>query len=274
VWLSVQDSLLPGADTIERMRAAAVMGFDAVELRSGELLSAPPWLARHAGQLPTRVSSICTNPQQDPVVEERDVRDSRLAAWRDLIRIAGDLGARGLVMVPIRRPHRLPDLSPLYTSSDLELALLYRILEDLVPAAERAGVALWIEPLNFYEAMLVPNISKALEICRDFHSPSLRLMADTFHMNIMEPDPLGSLRTAAPYLGHVHLSDSNRQLPGRGHLVFRDILATLDSIGFTGYGAIEAMPPADLEADTAASLLYLRRAMHEASSGAPPGPAQ
>jgi len=267
VLLSVQDSLLPGADVIEKMRAAAVMGFDAVELRASELLNMPPPLTRQAGRLPIPVSSICTNPQQDPVVEDREVRDSRLATWRDLIRMAGDLGARGIIMVPIRRPHRLPDLSPLYTSSDLELALLYRILDDLLLAAEQAGVALWIEPLNFYEAMLVPNIAKALEICRDFSSPGLRLMADTFHMNIMERDPLASLRSAGPYLGHVHLSDSNRQLPGLGHLPFGDILATLNSIGYEGYGAIEAIPPAEPETATAESLQYLRRAMREASAG-------
>lgn len=265
--LSVQDSLLPGADAIDKMRAASVMGFDAIELRSSEVLAMPGPLTREAGQLSTRVSSICTNPQQDPVVQERDVRDARLATWRDLIRIAGDLGARGIIMVPIRRPHRLPDLSPLYTSSELELALLYRILEDLVPEAERAGVALWIEPLNFYEAMLVPNLAKAIDICREVNSPALRLMADTFHMNIMETDPLASLRAAGPYLGHVHLSDSNRQLPGLGHLSFRDLFATLDSIGYTGYGAIEAVPPSDPAVATAESLRYLRRAMHEAAGG-------
>jgi sugar phosphate isomerase/epimerase len=265
--LAVQDSLLPGADVVERMRAAAIMGFDAVELRTSELLAMPASLTREAGRLPIRVSSVCTNPQQDPVVEDREVRDARLATWRELIRMAGDLGARGIILVPIRRPHRLPDLSPLYTSGDLELALLYRILEDLVPAAERAGVALWIEPLNFYEAMLVPNVAKALEICRDFSSPGLRLMADTFHMNIMEADPLASLRAAGPYVAHVHLSDSNRQLPGLGHLAFRDIFATLDSIGYDGYGAIEAIPPAEPGVATAESLQYLRRAMREAAAG-------
>jgi sugar phosphate isomerase/epimerase len=262
--LAVQDSLLPGVDLVEKTRAAAAMGFDAIELRSGELFNGSP-LPSISGRLALPVSSICTCPQQDPVVQEREVREARLATWRELIEIAGDLGARGIIMVPIRRPHRLPDLSPLYTSSELEMALFYRILDDLLPAAERAGLALWIEPLNFYEAMLVPNIAKAVEICRRVNSPALRLMADTFHMNIMEPEPLAGLRAAGPYLGHVHLSDSNRQLPGLGHIAFREVFAALAGIGYTGAMALEAIPPADPEDATAQSLQYLRRALAEAT---------
>ena len=258
--ISIQDSLLPGADIVERMRTAARLGFDAVELRSADVLAVPESLRRNIGSLPLPVSSIVTNPQQDPVVEEREVRESRLSAWHDLIHAAADLGARGIIMVPIRRPHRLPDLAPLYTSSELELALLYRILDDLAPEAERAGVEIWIEPLNFYEAMLVTTLGKAAGICRQAGSPALRLMADTFHMNIMEPDPLVGLREAAPYLGHLHLSDSNRRLPGLGHIDFRAILGALEQIGYSGYLALEAFPSPDPEQAAAASLHYLREA--------------
>lgn len=262
--ISIQDSLLPGTDLVERMRTAAAIGFDSIEVRSSEALSSPDILRRAVRELPLPVGSIVTNPQQDPVVEEREVRETRLAAWDGLIRAAADLGARGIIMVPIRRPHRLPDLSPLYTSAELEMALLYRVLEDLVPKAERAGVALWIEPLNFYEAMLVPNIAKAVEICRHLDTPGLQLMADTFHMNIMERDPLASLQEAAPYLGHVHLSDSNRQMPGLGHIDFARIFAALEAIGFDGDAAIEAIPPADAEAGAQQSLACLRRALGQA----------
>ena len=262
--LAVQDSLLPGADLSEKMHAAAVMGFDAVELRAGELLNGWPQLRRALRQLALPVSSICTNPQQDLVVEEREVREARLATLRQLIEIASRLGARGVIIVPIRRPHRLPDLTPLYTSSDLEMALLYRLFDDLVPLAEQAGVALLIEPLNFYEAMLVPNLDKAIEICKHYDSAGLRLMADTFHMNIMEADPLASLRAATPYLAHMHLSDSNRQLPGQGHIDFRALFMALADIGYTGYLALEAIPPADPIVATEQSLRFLRAAMQGA----------
>lgn len=262
--LSVQDSLLPGAGLAEKARAAAAMGFDAIELRSSTLLNGPG-LPEEARRLPLPVSSICTNPQQDPIVEAREVREARLATWHKLIQLAADLGARGIIMVPIRRPQRLPDLTPLYSSSELELALLYRILEGLVPMAERAGVSLWLEPLNFYEAMLVCTIARALGICRHFNSPALRLMADTFHMNIMEQEPLANLRTAGHYLGHIHLSDSNRQLPGMGHLGFRKLFATLAGMGYAGYAALEAIVPANVEAATAKSLRYLRQELAEAA---------
>ena len=37
-------------------------------------------------------------------------------------------------------------------------------------------------------------------------------------MNIEEADPAAALSAAAPYLGHVQVSDSNRLQPGAGHL--------------------------------------------------------
>ncbi|MDI7275008.1 MAG: TIM barrel protein, partial [Anaerolineae bacterium] len=94
------------------------------------------------------------------------------------------------------------------------------------------------------------------------------LLLDTFHMNIMEADPLASLRAAAPWLGHVHLSDSNRQLPGQGHIRFDQVLRTLAEIGFEGYAAIEAVAPPDPATATLASLAFLRQALHRAPGAA------
>ncbi|NES15988.1 MULTISPECIES: TIM barrel protein [Micromonospora] len=53
-------------------------------------------------------------------------------------------------------------------------------------------------------------------------------------------DPLpAALRAAAPYLGHVQVSDSNRYQPGAGHLDWAVLLRTLDEIGYPGWLALE-----------------------------------
>src|SRR3712207_7716914 len=44
--------------------------------------------------------------------------------------------------------------------------------------------------------------------------PSVRVLADTYHMNIEEDDPTSALVRAAAHLGHVQVSDSNRFQPG------------------------------------------------------------
>src|SRR5919112_5432511 len=68
---------------------------------------------------------------------------------------------------------------------------------------------------------------------------SVRVGADTYHMNIEEADPLAALRADAARIGHVQLSDSNRLEPGAGHLDWTALLACLDEIGYAGWLAFE-----------------------------------
>ena len=46
-------------------------------------------------------------------------------------------------------------------------------------------------------------------------------MADFFHMGIEEVDIAASIRANRQHLVYVHVADSNRLQPGRGHLDFR-----------------------------------------------------
>jgi len=51
----------------------------------------------------------------------------------------------------------------------------------------------------------------------------VRVLADTYHMDIEEDDPCASLRAGADVLGAVHPSDSNRRRPGARHVPFEEI---------------------------------------------------
>ena len=65
-------------------------------------------------------------------------------------------------------------------------------------------------------------------------------------MNVEEADIPASLRSAARHLRHVHLADSNRQMPGRGHTDFVSGFRALRDIGYEGFAALEcrvAEPP-------------------------------
>ncbi|MGW1339852.1 sugar phosphate isomerase/epimerase family protein [Kribbella sp. NPDC002412] len=68
---------------------------------------------------------------------------------------------------------------------------------------------------------------------------SVRIGIDSCHMNIEEPDPSAAIVAAAPYIGHVQLSDSNRLQPGAGHLDWAAFLGALEAVGYNRYLAIE-----------------------------------
>jgi sugar phosphate isomerase/epimerase len=169
------------------------------------------------------------DPRERAVAKEVMRRRLELAA----------LGAVGVLTVPqFGSAPRLPDLSPLKTGAELERELFALQLEELAPAARDAGVPVFLEPLNRYEQHLVNRLEQGAAFAEKV-GDGVGIMADFFHMNIEEADLATSIRAAGPHIVHVHVADSNRLQPGRGHLDFRPGFAALKEAGYNGYLGIE-----------------------------------
>lgn len=123
--------------------------------------------------------------------------------------------------------------------------------------AEEKGVILLIEPINRYETNVVNTLAEGLDLITEIGLSSLRLLADTFHMNIEEADITEALRAASSFLRYVHLADSNRLAPGWGHLDFRKILGCLESLHYTGPLGIEVLPKPDDQSAARQAIRYL-----------------
>jgi D-psicose/D-tagatose/L-ribulose 3-epimerase len=65
-------------------------------------------------------------------------------------------------------------------------------------------------------------------------------MFDTHHANIEEKKIGEAIRTIAPVLAHVHISENDRGTPGQGHLPWDDAFASLAEINYNGWLTIEA----------------------------------
>lgn len=111
--------------------------------------------------------------------------------------------------------------------------------------AAHHGVTLLIEPINRYETNFVNTIGEGLALADEIGEPSVKLLPDTFHMNIEEADIAASLRAAGDRLGYFHVADSNRQAPGQGHIDFPTLLQSLAQIGYRGYVTAEILPLPD-----------------------------
>jgi sugar phosphate isomerase/epimerase len=106
-------------------------------------------------------------------------------------------------------------------------------------------VLLLIEPINRYETNFVNSSAQGLALLDEVGDPSVKLLLDTFHMNIEEPDINGALQTTGDRLGYVHVADSNRYAPGQGHIDFLSVLHTLAEIGYEGPVTAEILPVPD-----------------------------
>ena len=90
---------------------------------------------------------------------------------------------------------------------------------------------------------------------------NIKYLADTFHMNIEEVDIGAGFRRAGSKLGYVHLVDSNRQLPGQGHLPMREVLRSLADIGYDGCLSFECLPSPDGESSLERALSFVRESL-------------
>jgi sugar phosphate isomerase/epimerase len=103
-------------------------------------------------------------------------------------------------------------------------------------------VTLTLEPINRYETNLYNDTRSAMEVIDKIGRPNLKMLTDTFHMNIEERDIIESILNAKGYISHVHFADSNRWAPGCGHIDFSEILDALEEIGYQGAVSAEILP--------------------------------
>jgi sugar phosphate isomerase/epimerase len=267
VRLAAQEGLVPGETFAERLALLARLGYDGVELSGRRLRERLPEVKAALADSPVRASTVCGGFPAFFTCPEREKRQESVEAVGDLLRCAAELGASGVIFVPrFNRDPGVPDLSPLYPAARLERDLFVAVIRPLAAEAAGLGVCLLLEPLNRYEARFPRDVAEGVSLCEEVGSPGLRLMADFFHMSIEEADVAASLRAARDHLRHVHLADSNRLPPGRGHTQFLEPFRALREIGFDGYGALECRVPEPRAEALAASARFVREQL--AAAGA------
>jgi len=262
--LSCQEGLIPGGTFAEKLRNLEGYGFDAVEL-NGSALNDPVGFAERKAALadsPIMASSICGGCPAELVHADPKRRRACVDALKKHLDYAAELGAVGPITVPIFNGNdRVPDLSPWQTRAQIEKDLLVAMLAELVPHAEQVGASILLEPLNRYEANCLPQQRDGAAIVRALNSKGVRLMSDTFHMHIEEPNTAATLREVRDCTAHVHLADNTRKEPGSGDIDFRAIMAALKENGFRGYMAFECGLSGPVEQTLPRSVQYLRSCM-------------
>jgi D-psicose/D-tagatose/L-ribulose 3-epimerase len=208
-----------GYDAVE-LQIADPATFDEARVRQALQASDLPMCAFQTGaSYATRGNCLCT---ADAAVRERTVKllmsfVDLAACWQAVI-VVGSLQGRFR-----EEPHR--------TAGEA------RIRQALCRVGEYAlsrQATLAFEPVNHGEISFHNTIAEAAALVRGIDLPSVRLMVDTFHMNIEEKDMLAPLAKIRDILVHVHLSETNRDVLGDGHWDTRGFLAELQRLGYRG----------------------------------------
>ncbi len=259
--LAAQEDRIPGDELSQKLSKMESYGFQGIEFWGQSLPERVDEVKEAIASSTIEPSTICAGYSGCLLDNDEGERKKAMKDIKSLLRIGGEIGVLGLITVPIFGKARLPNLSPLNSSVELEKELLVLELEELGKVAAENNCTILIEPLNRYETHLVKTLQDAVEIQKRVNLESVKIMADFFHMNIEERDIPESIREAGEAIHHVHLADSTRLLPGYGHTDFKSGFEALKEIGFGNYMALECGVPGDPEKELPKSVEYLKSCM-------------
>ena len=156
-------------------------------------------------------------------------------------------------------------------------------MQRLADMAADHGIMLCMESLNRFEGYMINEAYEAIDYVKAVDRPNVKVMLDTFHMNIEEDSLTDAIRQAGPLLGHFHVGEANRRCPRPGgRFDWAEIGQTLKQINYGGYVVMEPFVTMGgqvgkdisiwrdlshgateerLDQDAAASVAYLRKVM-------------
>jgi D-psicose/D-tagatose/L-ribulose 3-epimerase len=115
-----------------------------------------------------------------------------------------------------------------------------RHLKTICDQANDRGKVFCLEPLNRFETDFINTVDQGLKLIDDIGSPALKLLLDTFHMNIEEKDIGAAIRRAGDRIGHIHASATDRGTPGNDHLDWAGFARALRGARYNGAVVIES----------------------------------
>jgi D-psicose/D-tagatose/L-ribulose 3-epimerase len=106
--------------------------------------------------------------------------------------------------------------------------------------AAKKDVRFAVEALNRFECYFLNTMQQLNEYLEEVDHPAVQGMYDTFHANLEEADPIKAIRTIRPHMIHVHISENDRGIPGRGHVAWKETYTALKKVKYDGWLTIEA----------------------------------
>jgi len=163
------------------------------------------------------------------------MRAYSLALLEDTVRLAGELGAGGVIIGP-GKPN------PLFPADASELiGHFFAALDRLGPIAQAVGTELWLENIPF---TFLPGIGELMDALDRYGDDRLRVVYDVANAYFIGEDLAAGLKRCRDRLVLVHLSDTDQDIfrhapVGLGTLPFETVPPALAAIAFKSRPMLE-----------------------------------
>lgn len=239
-------------ESIGLISKVADMGFDGVEIPIFDPESVDVEGTKKALEANNLDCTGCTimSPERDMISDDPAIRENGKNYLKSCIEILAELGSDTLA-------------GPFYTATgklvgrartEEEWDLAVSGTKELAEFAEKHGVTLAIEPLNRFETYFINIAADAVEFAKDVGSPNVKIMLDTFHMNIEEKSFYDAIVETGDLLWHFHSSENDRGTPGTGLVNWQEVFEALDEINYDRWIVMESFVPGIKEIAKAAAI--------------------
>lgn len=229
------------ADYIQYIKKVKRLGFDTLEICGGDIA----WkenkelrrLAAAAKEEGVELTyCIGLSPEFDVASENEDIRRKGVKYLNGILEkiafMGGDL-LGGIIY------GSWPGAPGSYDAKRLSREQSLRSMKELSEPAEAMGITMCLEVVNRFEQHILNTVEEGIAYIDELgNPPGVKLLLDTFHMNIEEDSISDAIKKAGErgMLGHFHIGECNRRVPGYygGRMPWDDIVQALSECGYEG----------------------------------------
>lgn len=224
------------ADYRYYIKKVSRLGFDVLELAAGCL---PQMTKEERSEIAKCAKDegidltycIGLPPQYDLAHEEKAVRDEGIRYVRQLLECIREMGGDtfGGILYSC-----WPGKTVTYDYKMQARERSIRSLKEIAKVAEAYDINYCLEIVNRFEQYLLNTAQEGVNLVRELESPKMKILLDSFHMNIEEDSFYQAICTAGDLLGHFHIGECNRKTPGLGRMDWDSICRGLRDIDYQG----------------------------------------
>ncbi len=117
-------------------------------------------------------------------------------------------------------------------------------------------VDIYLEATNHYESLMINRVEEGV-VMAEIAGEIIKVLPDTYHMNIEENSKYGAIVKFGKYFKNLHISDNNRYYPGFGAIDFFELFKFLKDIDYRGTVTIEGRNKGTMLSDICRTCDYL-----------------
>lgn len=126
---------------------------------------------------------------------------------------------------------------------DFQMANAIELLKRIAGIYEPHGMVMVMETMNHkinHPGLFLHTIPQAYAMAKAVDSPSVKILADIYHIQIQEGNLIPTLDYAFDEIAYLQIGDTpGRNEPGTGEINYKNVLQHLYDKGFRGFAGLE-----------------------------------